>query len=1369
MDKDTRTQIQRATQAARSLLEQEYAAQLEGTFDILPDGTIADAPGSHLDAEQQLIRQKLVAAIHHHRPHVATNAEAVAAYLREAAFTTLNRFVALKMLEARDLVQQCISQGDQSSGFKEFSGLAAGLVQLPDKGYRLYIECLFDEIAREVQVLFDRRDPASLLWPRRQALNDLLDILNSAELAGIWGEDETIGWVYQYFNSDEERKQMRAESQAPRNSRELAVRNQFFTPRYVVEFLTDNTLGRIWYEMRQGDTRLVEECEYLVRRPSEVFLGEGVEVPEEEATDEDLSQEELLKKTVYIPYRAKKDPRDLKVLDPACGSGHFLLYTFDLLLTIYEEGWADEASLVSETTGQTLRQEYSTVEELRAAVPGLILRYNLHGIDIDPRAAQIASLALWMRAQRAYNDLGIARGQRQPVRKTNVVVAEPMPGDADQLEEFAISLDKQLGQLIRKVFKKMELAGEAGSLLKIEEEIQSAIREIYLEIGGLFQDLDEQRWLAAEGALLTALKAYAEQAQNGKAYQRRLFAEDAARGFAFIDICRKRYDVALMNPPFGIPQDFMFSWYKDFYKDTYVDLYACSVVRGCHLAPQGLIGAITSRSFLTAKKLNRWRSNDLIRSIRILADLGLGVMDDAYVESAAYVLSPDDQSNCFYAHDFQLTEDKETAIRKSIDAFSEFTCVIKKYLYSLPSSKILYSIPPSIYRLLSSDFVFEPNIGTAREGMRTFDDFRFVRLRWEVNPRTISSQSCWEPLAKGGEFSRYYSDIHLVVKWNQDGSELAEQNRRVNGQVAQSRQALDYYRLPGATYSKRSVKGFSVRALPQGCIIGTKGPAVLSLSAVSSEYLVGWLNSRLINFLVTLQANFSEYNTGIIKNLPWRYPDSPSKLEEKARQAILAKQKISAFSEANSCYVSPYLVGSLHQSYEKFVELYLSLLDVIDESHRYWDDEIDRIYSVDSQSLKISSEEEDGDEEEGEDEESQKPYTLNEFAASIVSYSVGCVFGRWDIRLAIDQSPNLELPDPFSEIPSCPPGSLVNRSGFLLQEGDEISVEHREEIAKEYTKSTNKYYQEGVAEQSYPLSIVWPGILVDDEGARDDIVEHINKVFHLISDNGGCSSFEEELREALSVEGIREYIRKSGKGGFWESHIKTYSKSRRKAPIYWQLTVPSASYSIWLYYHRLTKDTFYRILDPHIKTKVAYEERQLTNLLQDAGSNPASSLRKEIAAQESFVAELRTFRDEIALIAPLWNPNLNDGVIINFAPLWRLVPHHRSWQKECKDCWDKLVKGEYDWAHLAMHLWPERVIPKCTKDRSLAIAHGLEEVFWEEDDATGKWKPRKVPKEAIAQLIQERSSPAVKDALKRLLEAPVPSSGTQRRSRRNQS
>jgi hypothetical protein len=333
VDKETRNAIERATQKARKLLEEDFAAQLEGDFDVHRDGEVAATAGKHLSARQALAREHIAAAIEHKRAAGMSPADAARDYLRDAAFTTLNRFVALKMLEARELVQECITKGEQSAGYREFCGMAPGLPLLPDSaGYRLYIESLFDELSTEVKVLFDRRDPSSVLWPKRATTEQLLEILNTTELACVWGEDETIGWVYQFFNGHDERRKMREESQAPRNSRELAVRNQFFTPRYVVQFLTDNTLGGLWYEMRGTQTVLADKCEYMVRKPGEEFAA-----------------------------RAKKDPRDLRVLDPACGSGHFLLYAFDLLLTIYEEAYADLESPKSEATGKALAEDYPSL------------------------------------------------------------------------------------------------------------------------------------------------------------------------------------------------------------------------------------------------------------------------------------------------------------------------------------------------------------------------------------------------------------------------------------------------------------------------------------------------------------------------------------------------------------------------------------------------------------------------------------------------------------------------------------------------------------------------------------------------------------------------------------------------------------------------------------------------------------------------------------------------------------------------------------------------------------------------------------------------------------------------------------------------
>jgi hypothetical protein len=217
LNKETRNLIASATQSARSLLEADFGAQLEGDFDVHRDGKIGAKAGRHLSARQVFQRERIVSAIEHKHSTGLSPEDAVRDYLRDAAFTTLNRFVALKMLEARELVQECITKGEQSGGYREFCGMAPGLPLLSESaGYRLYLESLFDELSTEVKVLFDRRDPSSVLWPKRATFGQLLEILNGSELARVWGEDETIGWVYQFFNGQDERRKMREESQAVR-------------------------------------------------------------------------------------------------------------------------------------------------------------------------------------------------------------------------------------------------------------------------------------------------------------------------------------------------------------------------------------------------------------------------------------------------------------------------------------------------------------------------------------------------------------------------------------------------------------------------------------------------------------------------------------------------------------------------------------------------------------------------------------------------------------------------------------------------------------------------------------------------------------------------------------------------------------------------------------------------------------------------------------------------------------------------------------------------------------------------------------------------------------------------------------------------
>ncbi len=604
LNKETRNSIASATQLARSLLEVDFAAQLEGDFDVHQNGSVGAKAGRHLSARRAYQRERIIAAIDHKRSTGLSPEDAVRDYLRDAAFTTLNRFVALKMLEARELVQECISKGEQSGGYREFCGMAPGLLLLAESaGYRLYLESLFDELSTEVKVLFDRRDPSSVLWPKRATFEQLLEILNGTDLVRVWVEDETIGWVYQFFNGQDERRKMRDESQAPRNSRELAVRNQFFTPRYVVQFLTDNTLGRIWYEMRATKTVLADKCEYMVRKPGEEFAP-----------------------------RMKKDPRDLRVLDPACGSGHFLLYAFDLLLAIYEEAYADPKGPKSEATGKLLAEDYPSLEVLKKAVPSLVLAHNLHGVDIDPRCAQIAQLALWMRAQKAYRDYGIARGDRAKIRRSNIVVAEPLVADNQIAKEFVAKLDDaDLGRVFTSLVESLSLAGDLGLLLRVDQLVGRQAKRG--QTGELFAPPEER--------IRAALDRFVREQASATSTRRRLFVDDAAHGVALLTVAEKKFDVILMNPPFGAGSMRAKQEFEREYPRTKIDVCAAFVERGIQLlSARGRLGAITSRTGFFLSSFQKWREEVLLKGAppSVFADLGAGVLDSAMVETAAYCL-----------------------------------------------------------------------------------------------------------------------------------------------------------------------------------------------------------------------------------------------------------------------------------------------------------------------------------------------------------------------------------------------------------------------------------------------------------------------------------------------------------------------------------------------------------------------------------------------------------------------------------------------------------------------------------------------------------------------------------------------------------
>jgi hypothetical protein len=1334
-DQSTRNRLQRFVSEARGLLSDEFTKQLQNDYGLDPvSGEVAALEKlTHLTDAQRETARIVRELLQHYLAQTpeGNKAEVLDRIVREQAFTVLNRLCALRMAEARGLLYQSVSacdqSGYQSQGFQLYFRMAgSGLGETGD-AYRVFLFSVFDELAQDMPLLFDRYSPHGRLFPREGALLQLLGLINAADIEQLWAEDETIGWIYQYFNSKEERKAMRDASQAPRNSRELAVRNQFFTPRYVVEFLVDNTLGRLWFNATGGKSALAGRCQYLLVKPGE----------------QPIASSRL------------RDPRTLKLLDPACGSMHFGLYAFDLFLEIYREAWDWEqeyglGSLDVSTQPQAalkpLSQTYVSEEAFLRDVPRLIIEHNIYGVDIDPRAAQIAALALWLRAQRAWHDAGIKAKERPLVGRGHVVAAIAPPAERDLRQQFAASLDQLDAELFEKTLQMLKGLPELGLLLQVERELPQLIRQVYVGKGtGLFAEQEQTNWQQAEARLRRALKEFAQAAKA--TYQGRLFAQDALQGLRLIDLCREMFDVVVMNPPFGEAADRARGYQKDTYPNSHQDIFQCFVERALQLTrSHGFVGVLSARTGFFMGDSESWRTEVVWRNqLTIFADLGLGVLDDALVEAAAYVIQHGTGANDqIIASRHLATRDKETSLLASIHALSkpedqrtDVYIISQSIIESIPGGVFGYWAPIKFLKRFHETESFQSHISQVRVGLQTGDDFRFVRLGWEVTADSIGRD--WKRFSKGGEYSPPYDDIHLLVNWSKNGGELRHcSSARVQNE--------GWYQKQGATYTVRTASAFAAKILPAGCVFSHNAQSWFvednALLVKSIVYFLCRVPQAYMEIAVgggdiaTSGSAARRYTTKVVHSIP---ASVAARLTydgyDEDCQSLF---RIVAFDQAvdeTTCFFSGYPLsecGSIDELSRKLNIGRQSLVTkalraswrldgTVTDSWGLSQAEIEFVrsevgphpceYKVDApkekveELLALSIEElikQAVDQDGASRWLTKKSYFVDrqtelichtlrcppesveaaiaslradsgQLAVKLLSYAVGATFGRWTVGRVDNAAVESFVHSPFDELPGVQPAAQRGLSGspiLVNDSGDDRSL---------------------VAAVENALRSIWP--------------KNARKV-------------EDEVVAALGCD-LDRYLDRE----FFASHIATYSKSRRTAPIYWPLSSINGNYTVWIYYHKLTSQTLFSVVNDFVEPKVKQVTEQLLALRSKAGARTRDD-EKRFETLQTFELELIELRDTLLKLAPTYNPRHDDGVEISAAPLWPLF-RHKPWQKVLKDTWIKLEKGEYDWAHLAMNYWPDRVREKCKTDKSLAIAHGLEDMYVETEAKPKKTRGKK--------------------------------------------
>jgi hypothetical protein len=619
------------------------------------------------------------------------------------------------------------------------------------------------------------------------------------------------------------------------------------------------------------------------------------------------------------------------------------------------------------------------------------------------------------------------------------------------------------------------------------------------------------------------------------------------------------------------------------------------------------------------------------------------------------------------------------ALRENRDIASLYH-VDPKSFKLLPGAPFAYWVSEEVRHLFAQLPPLEGNGRSAQHGGSSKDDFRFLRVWWEPQ----GENNKWNAFAKGGKFSQYHSDVFLVINWQNDAKELEAALLKKYPYLGETANWVLHrecrYGDPGLTWPRRPTRGGCFSVLPQGCIFSENGPSVFvaNNSHLDLFTLLGIANSRAFNCLVQLlfsrggegSGQTMTYEVGYVGRTPFPRTselDAP-RIAELSREAWQLSRQLSEVSETSHAFALPSALSARTGVFEAQVIKYrlARIQTQIDEIafDLYGFSDADRAAALASSGS--TDEDTSGGAEDADDSEDDDSAIAIDQTDGLLSWSAGVAFGRFDWRLATGERAAPPEPEPFDPLPSKSPGML--------------------------------------ADDAEPFHAHF-GILVDDQGHPNDLARLIEEVLARV--------------EAPVPADVRRWLQRD----FFPFHHKQYSKSRRKAPIYWPISTISGSYALWLYYPSLTGQTLYTAANDFVEPKLKQVGQDVA-ALRSKGSARSRDDEKTFEALQTLELELIELRDTLLQIAPTYRPNHDDGVQITAAPLWQLF-RHKPWQKVLKDTWAKLEKGDYDWAHLAMSYWPDRVSEKCKTDKSLAIAHNLEHLYIEPEPKPTKGRSRK--------------------------------------------
>lgn len=786
--------LKKFAQGARNLLIDQVSARL--------DMVLAEDAAARREDPKAIA--KLEAAARKNRQQV----------IEQAAYTWFNRFTALRFMDVTGLTNpRVVSPADGATRPEILAEAMAG--NLPDRvrpeiaeylngtrpahdgqaeAYRLLLIHACNEWHGVMPYMFERAD----MLDRAEDYTELLipdDLLSPASILARLREAmteeacqdvEIIGWLYQFYISEKKDQVFAGLKKNKKITAEnIPAATQLFTPHWIVRYLVENSLGRLWL-LNRPQSKLAAKMDYYI-------------APEAPETD----------------FLKISRPEDIRICDPACGSGHMLTYAFDLLYDIYAEEGHDAAD-----------------------IPDLILKHNLTGIEIDDRAGALAAFALSMKAAAKLGRRRFLRMETKP----DVVVLQNVSFTLAEMQDVAALVGENLfTKALRETLEQFEQAKNFGSLITPKlcdpAETLQVVELQYFGSDLLFKELQTRLV-----AVLRTAKALSS-----------------------------KYHVVVTNPPYmggkgmnGKLNDFV----KVHYPDSKSDLFAVFMERSLSLCIQrGYMSMINMQSWMFLSSYEKLRSkllsNATIVSMAHIGERGFDTIGGVVVSTTAFVIrnAHDSETLGEFIRLVQGTSESEK-IKLFREATHNLNCgwfyrVSANSITKIPGSPIVYWQTYHFYELFRR-FRKLSEVSKPRQGATTSDNDRFLRIWSEVSNQNIGfryrskkSAACslhkWFPYNKGGEFRRWYGNQEFVINYENDGREIKEFHEDLNKFRPGGRlKNQEYYFFPSVSWSKISTGSFAVRYFPAGFIFDVAGSAIFFNNAVDIAYFLGLLNSTVV-------------------------------------------------------------------------------------------------------------------------------------------------------------------------------------------------------------------------------------------------------------------------------------------------------------------------------------------------------------------------------------------------------------------------------------------------------------------------------------------------------------------------------------------